>query len=221
MKAHNFIDLSGQRFERLLVIKQAERIKPKVTRWHCVCDCGKEVTVDTRHLRHNGTKSCGCLKSEVSGNINKTHGLTDSKEYKIWCGMKRRCYNKNERSYKNYGARGITVCKEWIDSFENFLFDMGKCPDGFSIERKDVNGQYCKENCVWIPLVDQGANRTSNVLITFDGMTKTVSEWARFVGLKPFTLQARLSSGRWTIEKAITTKKLMPNHPKNLHTPPR
>lgn len=219
MNAHNFIDITNQRFSRLTAIRQADRLRPKVTRWHCKCDCGNLVIVDTRHLRHGKTKSCGCLKMESIKLVNRSHGLTESKEYKIWCGMKRRCYNRNERSYKTYGARGISVCDEWLHSFENFLSDMGTCPDGHSIERKDVNANYNKENCIWIPLPDQASNRTNNVQITFNNQTKTISDWARSVGLMPSTLQARLKSGRWSIEKAITTATLPPNHPKKCQAP--
>lgn len=204
MNAHNFIDLSGQIFGRLIVIKQTVRRSPKVPLWLCRCDCGKLAIVEGKNLRGGLTSSCGCLHNESIAKRSITHGLTDSPEYKVWCGMKRRCYNKNEKCYERYGARGITVCDRWLHSFENFLADMGARPSAkHTIDRIDNNNSYSPDNCRWILHVDQCANRRSNVVICYNNETRILSEWAKITGLNPSTIKMRLKLG-WSPEKALT-----------------
>lgn len=125
--------------------------------------------------------------------MNTTHGNArksgKTKTYRIWCAMKSRCTNKNTPAYVDYGARGIFVCKQWMGSFHKFLTDMGPCPDGYSIERKNNDLGYSPENCVWIPINQQGANRRNVKIITAQGMTMKIEQWAVHSGLKPQTME--------------------------------
>lgn len=143
----------GLRFGSLVVtrfhsITQAYRIKVV-----CKCDCGKTSTPQLRSLKSGNTKSCGCLTgNKDSGRI--THGLSHSREYCTWDNMLQRCRNPNSTSYKNYGARGITIAPEW-ENFEIFYAEMGSRPEGMSIDRKDVSKGYNKENCRWATATEQ------------------------------------------------------------------
>lgn len=142
-------DISGLKFFRLTAIdsfsKRNSSGRSQVF-WNCECDCGNKVTVLGECLRRGTTKSCGCWNKEKEPSV-KTHGLSKSSEYKIYRDIKRRCEDPRRESYKHYGARGI-LC-EW-SSFENFYLDMGQRPsEKHTIERIDVDGNYCKENCIW------------------------------------------------------------------------
>lgn len=139
---------------------------------------------------------------------NTKHGLHATRAYRVWCGMKTRCTNPNDRSWQWYGARGIKVCDRWQDSFEAFFADIGPIPDGMSIDRIDVNGNYEPGNCRLANSTAQARNRRDNALITYDGLTLCLSEWAERTGLTYSTLRARhrrgaspadiLSTGRLT-----------------------
>lgn len=127
------------------------------------CSCGGSIKRKPIKVFNGNTKSCGCFQKEVIGGARRTHGCGGTKTYKIWKEMRVRCNNPNSHSYVWYGARGISICKEW-DDFKTFHKDMGDCPEGGSIERLDVNGDYCPSNCVWIPHRYQGRNSRTNVL---------------------------------------------------------
>ena len=153
------ITIVGQTFGRLTVISEWSE---KKIRWSsCVCTCGIQKTVRSRHLITGNTTSCGCFRKEVCkiGNSHRTHGMVKSREYHSWKGMKQRCYDKACRDYKNYGARGIKVCDRWFDSFENFFSDMGTRPPNTSIERNENEGHYTPENCRWATAKEQRANQ--------------------------------------------------------------
>lgn len=138
--------------------------------------------------------------------LHRTHGHTSnwqqSSTYQAWAAMRQRCGNPNTKHWKSYGGRGITICERW-ESFENFLADMGERPAGCSLDRKDNNGNYCKENCRWATQRQQMNNTRVNRLITFNGITQTVSQWAEALGVKQNTLLYRLRRG-WSIERALT-----------------
>ena len=205
MPAHNTIDLSGARFGRLTVVARAPKTHPKKAHWSCLCDCGRTSIVWGSHLRSGLISSCGCLRNEMSLARTITHGLTRSPEYSVWCGMKRRCYNKHDRRYMSYGGRGIRLCPTWEHSFETFIADMGQRPTpNHSIERIDVDGNYCKDNCAWIPLRNQAFNKRSNKLFSAYGATRILAEWSRVSGVSYKLLQSRISRG-WDIQKAIET----------------
>lgn len=124
-------------------------------------------------------------------------------EYKSWARMKNRCYNKGNKSYKNYGGRGIKVCERWVNSASNFISDMGPKPSRFhSVERVNNNGDYEPTNCKWATRYEQSRNRTDSFKITFNGETKTITDWANQIGMKRTSLRNRIASG-WPLEKAL------------------
>ena len=194
------LDLIGQRFGRLLVIeKMVQRDRFKKVVWKCKCDCGNEHLINTKSLRSSNVQSCGWLRVELT----TTHGKRNTREYSIWNQMKTRCFNSNHVYFNKYGGRGITVCNEWM-LFENFFNDMGLAPPKHTLERIDNNKGYSKENCKWATRKEQAVNRSSTKFLTFDGQTKSISDWAREIGIRIDTLHYRISRG-WNIEKALTT----------------
>lgn len=134
----------------------------KDTKVFCLCDCGGTVTVTLSNFKRGNTKSCGCWKREygvIRGKSNVKHGMATTKEFRTWQSMKRRCYSKNHKDYKWYGARGISVCDRWLESFENFFADMGFVPEGMSIDRIDNDKGYSPRNCKWSTMTEQNNNR--------------------------------------------------------------
>jgi len=194
------IDLIGQTFARWTVLAYLGR-----SYWLCKCSCGTEKRVFSGNLVNGKTLSCGCLRDEVLTATRTTHGKTGTPEYKVWAGMKRRCQNKNEQAYARYGARGVTVCERWSNSFECFLEDMGERPsDQHSIDRIDNNKGYEPGNCRWIANPEQARNKTNNHLVTYQGITRTLAEWAQITGIGRATIEWRINSG-WTTERTLTT----------------
>ena len=137
------------------------------------------------------------------------HGLRYVPEYNSWCNMKGRCHNKKHPRYKEWGGKGITVCDEWLYDFERFYSDMGPRPSpSHSLDRIDGSMGYSKENCRWATKKEQSENRPSWVNeIEFNGKKMTITEWAKVVGISRKSLYGRIESG-WSIEEALTTKKL-------------
>lgn len=172
--------------------------------WFCVCECGKEKEVFVASLYRGLSKSCGCLNSELASARKKTHGLSRTVEHNVWLNMRQRCNDPNKADYANYGGRGIKVCDRW-SSFENFLSDMGHA-NGKTLERKDNNKGYEPSNCVWATKKTQANNRRSNRLIEYKGESKTIQQWAEFVGLDYFTLRARINVLGWDVERALNEK---------------
>jgi hypothetical protein len=201
------IDVSGQRFGRLLV--QCRATGDSHACWKCSCDCGNEIVVKGSHLRNGNTNSCGCLKIELAGSYSITHGQTRgtnwSAEYQTWNGLKSRCYYKNNNRYEYYGGRGITVCDRWKDSFEDFLADMGPRPSPeHSIDRIDTNGNYEPRNCRWATRTEQANNRRNNTFYEFQGENLQLADWSEKVSIGAAALRSRINRG-WSIEKALTT----------------
>lgn len=194
----------GERFGRLVV---AEILPGKNghTVLRCRCDCGSECTPRQDHILNGRTKSCGCYNREVAKSNNTTHGKSDSKPYNSWVSMKARCENEGNTEYSRYGARGIKVCERWRNSFAEFWKDMGSTyRDGMSIDRIDVNGDYCPENCRWATPVEQANNKRNNFYISRNGETKSLAEWCRICGLRYKSVHARIKAG-WDIETALST----------------
>jgi len=156
------IDLVGQKFGRLTVVEQGIN-RGKHILWQCVCECGAEnIQVEGYDLRQGHTQSCGCYQQEQTSKAKKTHGMRHSKEYSTWSKMWGRCTNEVVERYPNYGGRGIKICDRW-KRFEEFYADMGPCPDGFSIERINNDGDYEPTNCVWADAFTQAKNRRKRV----------------------------------------------------------
>jgi len=204
-----FIDLAGLVFGRLRVMKRVYRedISPKKVYWGCICKCGNTVTVTTGALRSGLTRSCGCLKNENASTINFKHGGRGTEEYHAWCDMKTRCLNPNFKDYKYYGGRGIKICEKWIDSFENFINDMGLKPGhNYSLDRKDTNKDYEPENCKWSTYKEQCRNRRNNLLIDFNGKTITLAELSEKTGLDWHLLRYRIIDKSMSVEEAVTMR---------------
>ena len=171
--------------------------------WPCRCACGTERLVYASSLRSGASKSCGCLSREVTGERATTHGESGDPQYVAWTQMKARCHRPSSEKFAIYGGRGITVCDRWRESYAAFLEDMGPRPEGHSIDRIDVNGNYEPGNCRWATPREQGANLRKSRNLTRDGKTLCMSEWSRVTGLPIGTIFMRLALG-WTVERTLT-----------------
>jgi hypothetical protein len=206
------IDLVGHVFGRLTVLCVDSKSKKQGVIWSCLCACGNRTSVAAGDLRKKlkGTKSCGCLAKETARDLLKTHGMTNTRTFNVWSGMIARCTNYKTKNFKNWGGRGIKICDRWLNSFENFIEDMGECPsNNFCIDRIDNNGDYELQNCRWATYKEQNKNRRSTNFITFNNLTKSVSEWAEYLKISRPTLSTRLWKLGWTVEKAFTTPVLL------------
>ncbi len=202
------VDMIGKRFGRLAVVGQSES-KLWRARWVCVCDCGREAVVDGANLRTGHVQSCGCLQRDsiaAVGKRTRKHGAAIDKtpEYAAWASMKTRCFNPKAQQYANYGARGITVCAAWRDSFEAFIADMGARPSSkHSLDRIDNERGYEPENCRWATVHQQNNNQRHNRLIEVDGVVSTVAEAIARLGAHPATIKTRINRG-WSIDRAFS-----------------
>lgn len=200
------IDIAGQRFGRLLVIGPVgagARMK-----WACKCDCGNTMETRSRSLRSGETKSCGCLHREIVRNLVRTHGMHASREYRAWSAIKDRCFRQGNSEFHNYGGRGITMCARWLESFENFLADMGPRPSAkHSIDRIDNDGNYEPGNCQWSTTSEQARNKRTTRMITIDGTTRCIADWADALGVPRNRIRHRLNNG-WSERDAVLTPAL-------------
>lgn len=182
-------NIAGQRFGRLSVIDY------KDGEWRCKCDCGKETHRSYRQLIRPKVASCGCYLPLLEKNT--THGGYGTPTYKCWAEMKSRCYNSKNRSFPRYGGRGIKVCDRWLNSFENFIADMGERPSKeYSLDRIDVNGDYCPENCRWATILQQANNKRNNIMIEHGGECHSINDWCRILGgINARTARSRYYNG--------------------------
>lgn len=173
------IDCLGMTFGYWCVESPAQSSPQGLSMWNCICKCGTTKILAGCLLSSGKTKSCGCERANLIRDAAITHGKTRTREFETWSRIKYRCHNSKSKDFLNYGGRGIYVCNEWLTSFENFLNDMGVRPEGMSIERKDNNKGYSKENCIWATTKDQNKNKRN--VVFFDG--KCQSEWASELGI--------------------------------------
>lgn len=193
----------------MIVVERAENHRTSggysKAQWLCRCDCGNTVIVLSDSLKSGNTSSCGC---ECRKGLEKrtTHGKSHDRLYRIWQGMRNRCNLATNKYYKNYGGRGISVCTEWLDSFENFYeWAMSNgYKENLTLDRKDNNGNYEPSNCQWKDRFYQMNHMRRNHLITYDGKTQTLTEWAREVGMLPTTLDSRINRYHWSVKDALT-----------------
>lgn len=206
----SFQDLSNSKYGLLTVIRRVKNVKSR-TSWLCDCECGNQAVVSSSKLKNGHTKSCGCLQRLLASTSNKKHGHScypnkgkATKEYNTWSLIKRRCGKSATTSEtKNYYEKGIFVCDEWANSFENFLLDMGYSPSSkHSIDRIDNNLGYFKENCRWTDSKTQARNKSNNIKITINGESKTIAEWSEIYCLPYKKIYARIKRG-WNPELAV------------------
>lgn len=213
MKKH-FIQ-QGDRFGHLTVVSEQSRKDHEgvVRRYVQVrCDCGKELEVYMSNLiKENHTTSCGCFGAQTRRDAHTTHGhscrtggIRRTRTYRTWEAMKQRCYNPNNRDYINYGQRGISICPRWLESFENFLDDMGEASSDLYIDRIDNDGNYEPSNCRWATAMQQVYNRRCTKRLEYKGKEYTIREFSDMTGIKYGTIERRLAMG-WTIERAVET----------------
>ena len=189
-------------FGKLTVLSRAENGTGRKVRWSCLCACGGMSVVHGGNLRRGHTKSCGCYGASRK----VKHGMAGTPEYRVWWSMKDRCDNPRYFRFKDYGGRGISVCHSWSDSFAVFLKDMGKRPSPkHSIDRIDNGGDYTPDNCKWSTMKEQHRNKRTNRLLTHNGKTQTVADWARKQKMHPNTITSRLRRG-WNVSDSLTLK---------------
>jgi len=195
-------NIAGQKFHSLTVVERVENVRGAAA-WRCRCECGAERIARGIDLRSGSIKSCGCTMRARLRELRTTHGMSRSPEWTCWESMLRRCSDPRVKFYRRYGGRGIKVCDRWRD-FANFFADMGPRPSPkHSIERNDTNGNYEPGNCRWATPIEQQNNRSDNVLLTHNGRTMTLTQWAREVGMAENTLRARIRNG-WPTGAALT-----------------
>ena len=207
-KIINEYDLVGLNFGKLTVLECLGKTG-KYYYYNCICECGNIKSIERINLMSGHTTSCGCFIKEKNISRCTTHGCAGEElktsEYRIWNHIKERCNNPKDKRYSDWGGRGITICDEWTNSFDTFLFDMGTRPSPkHSIDRIDNNKGYYKENCKWSTKIEQGRNKRNNVNIFYLGETKCLSEWAEILGLRYWTLYNRIYRG-WNFERALST----------------
>ena len=206
------IDLTGQKFGRLLVIERVypsdgenySKEKCRAT-WKCRCDCGKETIVTGKHLRSGNTKSCGCIHKEILEKRNyetaKHHGR-DDRLYQFWQSMIRRCEKENHPAYKYYGGRGITVCSEWhtYSVFREWAISNGYERSAqqwdCTLDRRNTNDSYNPDNCRWVTMKVQANNRRNNRIVEGFGEKHTISEWANMFGVPYYKIHRNLEKGK-------------------------
>lgn len=192
-----FENLIGRVFGRWEVLSRAGNGPQRAATWNCRCECGNTGVVDSSALRMGDSKSCGCLSV--------THGMSKTVEYSIWCSMIDRCHNPNSSNYANYGARGITVCREWRESFPAFIGHIGVRPSGeLSVDRIENSKGYEPGNVRWATREMQSNNKRSNIMLTHDGETLTLSQTARKYKIFASLLHSRIKRGM-DISNAIKT----------------
>lgn len=198
-------DLTGQLFGYLKVDSRMGSAKNGKALWSCTCACGNKAIVVSSDLLSGHTKSCGCKKHESH---NKRHGQTSTNIHQKWVNMRQRCSNPNCKSYVHYGARGITVCPEWDNSFEAFrdwAYAHGY-EDGLSLDRINNEIGYSPNNCRWVPWKEQSGNRRNNLMFSYNGKAQNLKAWCDELGLNYDVIRQRIKRDGYTFEQAITSR---------------
>lgn len=202
-----FQDITGNKYNRWTVLHKSEN-KSNRGRWLwvCQCDCGAIREIEANSLKSGNSKSCGCWKRERTSEIKGTHRQSGTRLFNIWCGARKRCENPNSSIYKNYGGRGIQVCKEWqtFEPFYNWAIANGYS-EKLSLDRINVNGNYEPSNCRWVTQKQQCNNTRRCRFITINGETHTLKQWGELYGINYSTLKGRIYGCGWDEIKAITT----------------
>lgn len=206
----SFNDITGRRFGFLTAIgyggKIPNRNRGSLTRWWCRCECGNLKLVTRSNLTSGSTKSCGCKKSLLITRRHSTHSLSNTDEYHAWSAMKSRCFHAKNASFDRYGGRGISVYAPWVESFEAFLQDMGPRPSpDHSLDRINNDGNYEPSNCRWATRVQQSRNKSSNRMLTWNGVTDCLQGWSDRLSIPASILQSRVRLG-WDTERILSTK---------------
>lgn len=209
MKYHK--DLSGHKYNMLTLVRVAGKNNRNQYMYECICDCGTTCVLTLAKVTSGHTKSCGCLILKRLAERCITHGKSNisNTEYEIWKGMKARCLNKKHKAYHRYGGRGISVCNQWINSFETFYADMGSRPSKHhSLDRyPNKDGNYEPTNCRWASVHDQARNTRTNRWIEYNGDRMILSDWASFFNVNPSTLSEHLKTKSFPIIHAFYTEK--------------
>ena len=212
----NTMNIIGKKINRLTIISFNGSDKHRRLLVNTVCECGGQKVVPLSKIKNGITKSCGCLEKENLENLHRNniiHNESNSPLNNIYRNLKNRCYNKNSLDYKNYGGRGIKVSEIWL-SYKNFSKDMKKSYENHkknnqnkrtTIERLDVNGDYCKENCIWVTDYIQANNKRNTVKVAFKGEQVPLSYVAKEIGINYRTLYNRIFVYKWSISKALST----------------
>lgn len=198
-------DMIGKKYGRLTVLEECDkRGKSRCAFYKCRCECGNITYVDGSALRKGNTKSCGCSRKK---NHFQTHGKSKTRLYRIWQGMKTRCYNKKSSDFQYYGAKGIKICQGWLDDFTNFYkwaMDNGY-KENLTIDRINSANNYDPDNCRWIILEKQQANKKNNIYLTYNGKSQIIAHWAKELKKSRIVIERRHRKG-WTDEECLFGK---------------
>lgn len=201
-------NLLHRTFNRLTAIGFVDVNKFRSARWLWRCTCGALRIIVASNVKGGHAKSCGCLERETTTAARRarriTHGGRTRPEYRVWNAMRGRCENPTDHAYRHYGGRGILVCERWR-KFANFFADMGERPSGMTLERIDNDKGYSPDNCKWATRIEQANNTRRNRMLTLNGQTMNVSDWARHLGIPYGRLNTRLNELGWSEERALTT----------------
>lgn len=213
-KHHAFVNRTGLIYGRLTVLRYKGTNRFNKALWECRCECGKVIVTKGSHLANGETQSCGCYMRDLASQ-RKTHGQSKTSLYSLWCQMIARCDDPRNKNYPQYGGRGISVCKSW-HLFVNFAADIGQRPAKHTLDRINNNGGYwcgkCEEcieyrrppNCRWATAIEQANNKRNNRMLTYQGETLALPQWARRLGVVPSRIAVRLHIG-WSVERALST----------------
>lgn len=204
-------NLVGQSFGRLTVVRFHGYTDDGSKLWDCVCECGNKRVLTSYRLTSGRTKSCGCLHNELLGKRVATHGGTHERLYIVWTDAKRRCEKTYDKKYSCYGGRGIKLCAEWQDyaKFREWALnngydetaETGQC----TLDRIDVDGDYCPENCRWIPMSEQRYNCRNTIYVDWNGKKYTFGQLSKICGIPARILHSRIHVRNWAVDKAVNT----------------